>query len=157
MESELRRYHDHLTVSGAGVIVFSFWSLIKTLVYYMRPRVLTEVLNEMGMEINRIDILYVFGFILVYMSIITLLRIYVGRAAILEGRLGKKGIVYIILAVVAIGDSIWTVVGFFKGGDYVEDDILLSSLLEEIMSILITCDLLFSVWKVRMIERDLKE
>lgn len=153
MTSEIRRYKDHLTVSGAGVIVFSFWSLIKTMVYYMRPSVMASLMEDMGLEFNKRDVALFLIAIFCTMAVITAMRIYTGRAAIREGRSGKKGTVYIVLSFVLILESIYTITGYVEQIEEVENDVLFSSLLEEMVSILISCDLLFSVWKVRMSER----
>ena len=157
MSSQLRRYQDYLAVSGTGVIVFSFWSLIKTLVYYIRPAAIMKMLESMDLTYSKKDIVRYMLFMLAYMVVITAVRIYVGRCAIIEGRAGKKGIIYVFLAFCLLAESIYTITGYIDIEEGIGTDIIISSFLEELVSFLINCDLLFSLWKVRSIERRQKQ
>lgn len=108
-QRRLRKYENALIISGAGVIAFSIWSIVKAVVYF-----LLSPLNEFSQLMSKDEMtgLYDAGIsertvdyfllvaILVFLSFDLIIRLYVGTSAIADGgRQKKKGVAYIVLAV----------------------------------------------------------
>jgi len=107
--ARLRKNEYLLAISGAGVIAFGLWSVIKAVIYLLvlSPKQLVSAIdsNEVtaleaaGISDNSIGI----GIICVIVFVLLvdlLLRFYVGRSAIIDGRRQKKkSIVYVVMAI----------------------------------------------------------
>ena len=109
MDRKIRKYHNNLVVSGAGVILFGVWGVIKTFIvaFYSTMEDYNRFARESGNYI-----LYKIVFIitlLLFCAIEMGLRLYIGGNAILEGQ-GKRrknkyivfSIVYMILTIIEI-------------------------------------------------------
>ncbi|MBQ9061018.1 MAG: hypothetical protein IJ128_07730 [Firmicutes bacterium] len=125
---KLRKYEHILAISGTGVIAFSLWSIVKAVIYVilsplstfseiMDPKEL-EQLQTIGIGERAADI-SIIGVILLMMILDVLLRIYIGRSAIADGRQGKKKTpVYLVLSILVaagmIASNINRVQGYFQ-------------------------------------------
>ena len=111
---KLRKYEHILAVSGVGVIAFGLWSIVKASVYVILspvsqfseliPKEELEQLEEIGVGERTTDITIIV-MLMFALTLDVLVRIYVGRCAIAEGReLKKKRFIYVILAaIMALG------------------------------------------------------
>ena len=107
--SKLRKYENTLSISGAAVIAFGLWSIIKAGLYlaaaspkelfgFFKPEDL-EKMNTLNVSASGVTGIILFG-IFSALFIDLLLRLYVGRAAVVDGRhLKKKSIIYVIVSV----------------------------------------------------------
>ena len=95
MEQKRRKYQNILGISGLATIVFGIWSIVKSIL-------LTALNSFQGsgdtVEIDKSDLLPLFGIVLLYVLIDLLLRIYVGVSARRESKGKKKSILYLIIA-----------------------------------------------------------
>lgn len=134
-EIKLRKYEHALVVSGVGVIAFGLWSIVKATIYFilipldqLTRTQMAEGMSELqSMGITDRALGYLIAAAILFAMLIDFsLRLYIGRAAVIDGRrLGKKRFVYVILAMfVAAGlvlsllsrvlrlaageDSLWT-------------------------------------------------
>ena len=107
--AKLRKYEHTLAISGAGVIAFGVWSVIKAVLYFLMigpARIGSLFEDELPSDIRvlgisdkglGLGIVFIVLFILLFDL---LLRVYIGGSAIADGRrLKKKKPVYIALAV----------------------------------------------------------
>lgn len=107
-EIKLRKYEHALVISGVGVIAFGIWSIIKAAIYFIlvpldelgdvQPDEGLAVLQAMGMTDRGIG--YVIAVTVLFVLLLDfVLRLYIGRAAVIDGRrLKKKRFIYVILA-----------------------------------------------------------
>ncbi|MBE6045876.1 MAG: hypothetical protein E7221_04150 [Clostridiales bacterium] len=115
MDNEkLRKYEHTLAISGAAVVAFGIWSVVKAVVYFIvipLAKVGADLRETGGVDFESIQSFeitdrglgYITAISIVLVLMIDLLmRFYVGRAAIIEGRGRKKSIFYLILASVMI-------------------------------------------------------
>lgn len=95
MEQKRRKYQNILGISGLATIVFGIWSIVKSIL-------LTALNSFQGsgdtVEIDKSDLLPLFGIVLLYVLIDLLLRFYVGVSARRESKGKKKSILYLIIA-----------------------------------------------------------
>lgn len=123
-EIELRRHRKTLTVLGAGVIAFGFWSVMKSFMTALEdPASLISVSDP---ETRLLMIAVLTGSVLLLTGADLLLRIYVGISAIRAGRstATKKLHLWGFIVLVGLGafaiivDSIILVFAlFFNNGD----------------------------------------
>lgn len=99
MEAKIRKNQSHLICSGAAVIAFGLWSIIRiSLMRFMDP-VSLEEFWKIPDELSREKYYFlVFTILLVLLVIDLLLRLYIGLSAIREGKGKRKRIVYVIVA-----------------------------------------------------------
>ena len=104
----MRRSQNTLIVVGTGIILFSIWTVVKTLglIFMLKDEsiaIARKVADEIGISISDQHLYYI---VLAVMLIILLLflavRTYIGRAAISEGRGVRRRKGYLILAVIMI-------------------------------------------------------
>lgn len=111
----LRKYENTLTVSGVAVIAFGLWSIIKSGLYFITGNVdvlsafetesdvqgLEEIIGTGGAHVVA-DTIFL-GVLFAFLSVDVLIRVYVGRSAVLDGRRVKRGnVLYVILACILI-------------------------------------------------------
>ena len=107
-ETKLRKYEHLLAISGAGVIAFGIWSVVKAAIYFLL--VPLERIDTLFSEQDLADLqsagasnkaagIITIVVILAMLLVDLLLRYYVGRSAVLEGRrIRKKRITYVVVA-----------------------------------------------------------
>jgi hypothetical protein len=111
---KLRKYEHTLAISGAAVVAFGIWSVVKAVVYFIvipLAKVGADLRETGGVDFESIQSFgitdrglgYITAISIVLVLMIDLLmRFYVGRAAILEGRGNKKGSFYLIISAVVV-------------------------------------------------------
>ena len=109
-QKKLRRYEHSLVISGAGIIVFAAWNIIKAVLYFVLTP-LEEVANSLTdeqiqmyalTEYSKETLAYILIAVILLLLVLSLaLRYYIGRAAIQEGRrIRKRSPLYIVLAII---------------------------------------------------------
>lgn len=131
---EIRKYRKNqntLSVSGSGLIILGFWSVIKTIMLITYNRGAVDALFEGLVDDALLETVVVV--MLVVVSIIDLLiRVYVGTSASAEARGRKKGYAYPVVSaafVLLYITSLYAeIAGFFEGrqisGEVLLDDII---------------------------------
>ena len=106
MDNEKLRKYEH--TRGAAVVAFGIWSVVKAVVYFIvipLAKVGADLRETGGVDFESIQSFgitdrglgYITAISIVLVLMIDLLmRFYVGRSAIIEGRGRKKSIFYII-------------------------------------------------------------
>ena len=161
MTQELKRkYQDHLAVSGGGVLIFGIWSLIKGIIYIFNARN-DEVLMDTfsGLDPQAVDILLAFFAVVTVISLLIDigLRLIVGLNAIGEGHGRKKGIGYIVVAVIftvltAVSFAIYAYAVFRGDSDSGILEIAITVLVD-ITSLSAFLDVIISAIRLRKINR----
>lgn len=167
----LRKYQNRLTVSGTAVIAFGVWGIIRAALFFLTQSV--DIIKALGIEhevkklegeLPGVDIRFIssgifLGFVFLIMALDVLLRYYIGRSAILEGRgLKKKSIVYIVIAVIMI---IILIIGFIPdsaigiqvdaSGSYNIINTALTTRLLDLSSLLALLETVISAIRVRQL------
>lgn len=114
---EIRKSQNTLIVVGSGIILFGIWSEIKflSMLFLLREETVAGVMRLAGPVegiSDRAAFLIIAVVSIVIMSFILSFRIYVGLAAIAEGRGKRRGYLYIFIAVLMIiSSALYFVVG----------------------------------------------
>lgn len=101
IQKELRRNQYTLIITGAGVIIFGVWSLVKTLLLMVfAPSYMHTYFNPEDIWSDKL-VMTIIYIIVVLISIIGLLiQLYIGRSAIKEARGKRKRSLYLVIAVI---------------------------------------------------------
>lgn len=128
-QKKLRRYEHSLAISGAGIIMFGSWNIIKTAVFFViTPIDKVYAALTRDIEIDWGDVPFsketgtylVLAAVLMLLLLSLMLRLFIGRAAIQEGRrIRRRRAVYVVLAAlvgaVLLFGIVVRVIAFLKG------------------------------------------
>ena len=156
MKKRLRRNQNYLVMIGTGVIILGFWSVIKTVMFLiLEPQDITgfsSTIQISGMPIHTSYLILV-----VLLSIELATRLYVGLSARSEGFGARKGITYVIFAILLsilhLAAIVASIASGFRFYDNPADAAV--SLLMDITSLVTLVELINSVFKVRWLSREL--
>ena len=104
----MRRSQNTLIVVGTGTILFSVWTVVKTLSSFvlLKDEVIVSIRNtadEVGFILSEQQLFYiVLVIMLIFLILFLAVRTYIGRAAISEGRGVRRRKGYLILATIMI-------------------------------------------------------
>ncbi|MCR5179156.1 MAG: hypothetical protein K6C95_09280 [Lachnospiraceae bacterium] len=172
VQIKLRRFRDMLAVSGAAVIAFYLWDLLKVLVgMFLGKETFAGLLAGVmeGFELSDPGdykvVRIVAGLFIALVAILACLIIfyyhyYIGIHAYKEGRQRsrKKNNLYLALTVLSLLMSAWvffpSVGRFFVSNDDTAEQIGLATLFVELTTLLNYVFLLFAAYKVRKLEKE---
>lgn len=102
-DNKIRKYQNTLVVAGNGVILFGLWNIVKCIMMFLfTDDRIWAAIEELEIEVADSRLIYYILIVIVSILLLVemILRVYVGRSAIKEGKgkQGKKG--YLIVAVV---------------------------------------------------------
>lgn len=92
MDAKIRKLENNLVTVGSGVVIFSLWSLLRMIVYFI---VLGDTLL---VNLTPLEILFAMTFIWGVIIIDCVIRCFIGLSARSEGYGNKKRLVYVVLA-----------------------------------------------------------
>ncbi len=101
-QARIRRLQDMLAIAGTGILAFSAWTLLKTILFFFvydeqAQRQIFQINDEMSMET------FYIAFIIIALIDLAI-RVYVGMSARGESKGKRKGVLYLIVAAfIAIG------------------------------------------------------
>ena len=159
----MRRSQNTLIVVGTGTILFSVWTVVKTLgSLFMRREetiaIARRAADEIGVVISDQNLFYIMlAILLITMLLFLGIRTYIGRAAISEGRGFQRSKGYLILAVILIIINTAAVVIMLisaKSQEYLRmfsSDMSLSTLIIELTSIIMLAEMVFAAAKLRKV------
>ena len=157
-EIELRHLQNTLLTLGFGVILFGFWTAVKTLIVYYEG-FMEFWTEEMGELIEIMPWLLPFGAFMFFsfISVDLLVRVFVGLSARSEARgRRKKGIVYLawafFLAALSALSIRAMIVRFLNHDETVWDTNV--TLLIEATSMYILLHLIVTVLRIRHLEKE---
>lgn len=157
----MRRSQNTLIVVGTGTILFSVWTVVKTLSSFvlLKDEVIASVRNtadDVGFILSEQQLFYiVLVIMLIFLILFLAVRIYIGMSAISEGRGLRKSKGYLILAVIVIIINITTVaISLFSAKSQeslgaLSKDTSLSSLVIELTSIVMAVEMVFAAVRLR--------
>lgn len=96
MDQNILKHRNNLVISGMGVIILAVWTLIKSVMYAVIK--IKEMWDTIDAEYKWLAAVIALALIAVVAGVGLLLRIIIGRSAIKEGKGGKSGKAYIVLA-----------------------------------------------------------
>ncbi len=164
----IRRSQNTLIVVGTGTILFSVWTVVKTLGTLILLKdeavaVVRKTADENGIIISDQHLFYiVLAVTLIALLLFLAVRTYIGLTAISEGRGLRRRIGYLILAVIMIIFNITAVIINFvsvKSQDSIDslavfsNDTSLSAHIIEITSIIMLVELVFSAIRIRIVRK----
>ncbi|MBQ7715557.1 MAG: hypothetical protein IJT70_06785 [Clostridia bacterium] len=158
-EVKLRRFGNLLTVSGLGVIAFGVWNVLKMiLVFVMQRDMIEAIFAEISADalIKYITI----AIIAAIMLLDFLIRLFVGLSARAEGFGKKKGVAYIVFAVLLVLGSVSSLVLVFYDTDSLTKNPILQtavSVILEITSMVATIELIVAAVTVKKIKSEIGE
>ena len=157
----MRRSQNTLIVVGTGTILFSVWTVVKTLSSFvlLKDEVIASVRNtadDVGFILSEQQLFYiVLVIMLIFLILFLAVRIYIGMSAISEGRGLRKSKGYLILVVIVIIINITTVaISLFSAKSQeslgaLSKDTSLSSLVIELTSIVMAVEMVFAAVRLR--------
>lgn len=173
MERELRKNQNALVIIGSGVILFGFWTVIKTIAYCIlsTDQIIALAAGPDGnsllqTETERAYFLIVFYILMAIVLLIDLsFRLYIGRSARREG-LGKKrkrdgraylvmGILLVIACAIGTVSDVLTLLGLYDSVDSKAS--LFVSILVDLTSLITMLELIRAAVRSRQIRRALAE
>ena len=99
MEAKIRKNQSKLICSGAAVIAFGLWSIVRVFLMRFMDPISLEQFWDAPDNIPQEDFYFlIFVVLLVFLVIDLLLRLYIGLSAIREGKGKRKRIVYVVVA-----------------------------------------------------------
>ena len=161
----IRRSQNTLIVVGTGTILFSVWTVVKTLgtLILLKDQavaVVRKTADENGIIISDQHLFYiVLAVTLIALLLFLAVRTYIGLTAISEGRGLRRRIGYLILAVIMIIFNITAVVMNFVSTTSQDshavfsEDTSLSAHIIEITSIIMLVELVFSAIRIRIVRK----
>ena len=152
MDREQRKYQNTLIVTGGGVIAFGIWSLVRFMTYFLlNTRTMMELL---GLE-SKEDVIFVYLIVFIMLLIDLAVRVFVGRAAIMEGTGRKKGYVYIAAGVVLLMLTATSVYNDFLTFSRSHNDVLdgYAATLADVTSMFILAEMLITAVRLKQMYR----
>ena len=171
-ERKLRQYEHILAISGVGVVAFGLWSVVKAVLYFIlfpneevEEQILSEGFSSMedaGLS-DQHALIIIIIIVLVLMNLDFLLRLYVGKSAVADGRgTRKKRFVYVVWAMLIAAGLIfnmvsrWIMIG--KGEASIWSNLTDAdsvSMIIDATSLLAVIELIVAAFMVRKLRREL--
>ena len=157
----IRKTRNILIVVGTGTIMFSVWTVVKTLssIFLLRDEAIAaarKTVDEIGLVVPDQQLFFIaLVTVLISMILFLTVRIYIGMAAISEGRGSRRRKGYLLLAVLMIIFNITAIVINFISVNPQESlgafshDTSLSSLIIELTSMVMIVEMVFAAVRLR--------
>ncbi|MBR3124553.1 MAG: hypothetical protein IKF42_03880 [Mogibacterium sp.] len=161
----IRRSQNTLIVVGTGTILFSVWTVVKTLGTLILLKdesvaAIRKTVDENGLKISDQHIFYiVLAIMMIFMLLFLAVRAFIGLSAISEGRGFRRHKGYLVFAVIMIIMSITVaVINFFSAKSQeplwiLSNDTSLSAYIIELTSIVMLVELVFSAIRIRKLRK----
>ena len=171
-EVRLRKYKHMLVISGMAVIAFGVWSIVKAAVFFLLNPIsilgelydqqTLEQIEALGMTERGLDLIF-FAVIFFMLLVDLILRVYVGRCAVIEGKtVRKKRVIYIIAAILMTvflaASLVLRAFGPFHTGGETETDVMRQmsvSAVVDLTSMLALADMSRAAIMVRRLRKEL--
>lgn len=165
----IRRSQNTLIVVGMGTILFSVWTVVKTLGSFFLLKdesvaVVKKAAGESGVALSDQQVFYVVLVVMVLFLILFLAaRTFVGMSAISEGRGLRRRYGYLILASIMIILNIASFVTSFFSTRSQEsisvftNDTSLSALIIELTSMIMLVELVYSAIRIRKVRKRVRQ
>jgi hypothetical protein len=157
---EIRKSQNTLIVVGSGIVLFSIWTVVKTMgtLFLLRKETVEGIRNMMepveGITDDAVFLLLIVMFV-VFSAVLMGIRMYVGMSAIAEGRGKRRSRLYIFIAIVMIiGNILYFFTGFFSTGapeqlGALSRDQSISTLIIDATSVIMLTQMVISALKIR--------
>lgn len=155
-ETELRRGQNTLFVLGGGVITFSLWSVVKSIMYFMVDPAKSFPIDNLPQEYRLLALTVIFGIVFLIVGLDVGLRIYVGLSARAEARGKKKSRTYILVAAVMAAGNLLLFLGSLLSaifGPHAAPDHVLDTLVSAIVDVTALITLIELVSTARNVQR----
>ena len=155
-ETELRRGQNTLFVLGGGVITFSLWSVVKSIMYFMVDPAKSFPIDNLPQEYRLLALTVIFGIVFLIVGLDVGLRIYVGLSARAEARGKKKSRTYILVAAVMAAGNLLLFLGSLLAaifGSHTAPDHVLDTLVSVIVDVTALITLIELVSTARNVQR----
>ncbi len=144
MEKKLRRLQNNLVVAGSGLVVFTFWSVVRIVIMFFTFNEEMLAMFRAEMEGEEVSTTVIVIAVIIVLLLVALPYLYIGKCARDEGRGKKSRRVYIVLAIIMlipqISGTLYSVANIFNP----EED-LISTLVTAMIDITTSAVLLETV------------
>lgn len=161
---KIRRAQNNLIVVGSGTILFSLWTLFRMVasLFLLKKETLDSFKELPSVKEQPASDGLIFAVlvavVLVVVGVVILVRIYVGRAAIAEGRGHKRSSLYLVLAALMIFGCFYSIISVFVpsagdavlGGAFAQHNSV-SSIIIELTSAVMLFEMIVSAHTIRKI------
>ncbi len=161
LKAEIRRYQDHMVLSGKGVILLGIWGLFKVLfLQLLLDHGLDRIIANqdlIGIDINLAKIIFLITFSFLCLIILAL-HFYIGRSAIKYSKGQKSNNIFITFTAIYGIFNMSSLTYYFT--EHPEDtitDTSVAAFLLDITLIYILFDIIYSYFKIRKLNSRLKE
>lgn len=155
MEARIRQHQNILIYSGMGVILFGVWSMAKMALFQLMDEKGIEGLIEIADQ-DMLEYRFVVELIVIVLMLMDLLlRVYVGMNAIRIGKQGKCSKRFLVITILYILVSAFTVVSLALNMNIQEDYFLdnVANFLIDLTSFVALTEIICSTWKLRRLSR----
>jgi len=147
MERKLRHLENNLVVAGTGLLAFSVWSIIRTLLFLLTYRqeltnYIEQLVEEEGTEVPPALVIIV---VIILFALVVLPYIIIGRSARTEGMGKKRKKFYIVLAIIMLIPQILIVITSISSVFGAEEGSLLEAIITAMIDVTTFCVLLETV------------
>ncbi|MBQ3429449.1 MAG: hypothetical protein IJH28_06710 [Mogibacterium sp.] len=165
----IRRSQNTLIVVGLGTILFSVWTVVKTLGSFFLLKdesiaVVKKIAGENGFVLSDQLVFYAVLAVMVICLIVFLAaRTFVGMSAISEGRGSRRRNGYLVLAsIMIILNTASLVTSFFSAKSQesisvFSNDTSLSALIIELTSLIMLVELVYSAIRIRNVRKRVRQ
>ncbi len=160
MEKELRHSRSVLHILGTGVIAFTLWGFVKTIMILLLVPV-EPTASEPASEATAAGVAILVLLLLLFFSLLFGLRLYIGMSARAEGKGERRGSAYVMIAflfsLIQILLFILTLVYSFKTG-FSERTVseTAAGFIVEISSMVTMEELVFTAMKVKRLTKQMR-
>lgn len=109
-DAMIRKYRNHMEISGAAVIVFGLWGFIRIFLYIsLGPEKFADIIQDLDVEVPVIAVKIFFYFVCALISAADIgVRFFIGKNAIktARGKQVKPTYVYIAIIYLAVAISL---------------------------------------------------
>ena len=165
----MRRSQNTLIVVGTGVILFSIWTVVKTLglIFMLKDEsiaIARKAADEIGVSVSDQHLYYIaLAVMLIIMLMFLAVRTYIGRAAISEGRGVRRRKGYLILAAIMIIINTAAVAANYllpESQEYLGEfstNNSLPALIIEVTSLIMMAEMVFAAARLRRARRRISQ
>ena len=155
LERLFRKYSNNMVISGISVIFFGFWSLFK---FIMVATINGFKLSDYTTSYNNyttFDIVFFYIILALLWIIVTFIQFYIGYCAILLGRGKKKRRAFLVLALIILLSTIYSLQFYFLDDPSKTSDTTAASIMVDLALCFALLDMLISAFKRRQVKKSL--
>lgn len=159
MERELRRYQDTLYSIGSGVLIFSVWTVLRTILQFVfeRDSIRELIAEDASTPASETEVFAFLFMVIIILAADLSIRIYVGTSARAEGRGNKRGTAYLFCAALMILLHAFSIYLTVTGTDNISIAETIVSIVIEFTASAILIDLIRASVRVKQLKKSIPQ